>query len=317
MKFPLFLHINTMRLNSGALKSFIPLVFMTLLLPACATTSKPSSHYSPVPSTVMQETAEDKESKLASLPYTELLSRGNQHLAQSNTKLALLHFQMALQKQDDSVEAYAGLGEAMALSGDNQAAHTLLDKTLLLDSQNRQALIATGKLYRGEKNYEQAEISFNQARTIYPADPEILTELAVTYSRMSKDDKVLPLLIQVVEQKPQDASAYNNLGFNYLLQHNYADAIKTLHQALTLAPDNSRIQNNLAAAYALNNQAQKAFNLFRKTGNKATAYNDLGYLYMTMGMEDKARASFEKALELNPRHYVRAKENLSLLENEP
>ncbi len=316
MTFPLFSYINNVRLNPVALKSVVPLVFMALLLSACATTSEPL-HYSPVRSAAMQETAEDQENKMASLSYKELLGRGNQHLATGNTKLALLHFQMALKKQDDSAAAYTGLGETLALSGESQAAHNLLDKALLIDSQNRQALISTGKLYREEKNYAQAEISFNRAMKIYPADPEILTELAITYGRMGKEDKAQLLLIKVVEQKPQDASAFNNLGFNYLLRNNYAEAIKTLQTALAIEPDNSRIQNNLAAAYALNNQSKKAFNLFRKTGSDATANNDLGYLYMVMGMEDTARTFFEKALESHPRHYVRAKENLLLLDNEP
>ncbi|MEN8135411.1 MAG: tetratricopeptide repeat protein [Thermodesulfobacteriota bacterium] len=316
MTFPLFSYINKIHQNPFAFKSVIPLVFMTLLLSACATTSEPL-HFSPVRSAVMQDALENEESKLANLSYNELLVLGNQYLSTGNTKLALLHFQMALKKQDGSTAAYTGLGETLALSGDNQAAHSFFDKALLIDGKNRQVLISTGKLYREERNYEQAVISFNRAREIHSDDPEILTELAITYGRMGKEDKAHSLLIQVTELRPRDASAFNNLGFNYLLRNNYAEAVKTLQTALAIEPDSLRIQNNLAAAYALDTQAKKAFNLFRKTGSEATAYNDLGYIYMIMGQEDTARASFEKALELHPRHYVRAKENLGLLGNEP
>jgi Flp pilus assembly protein TadD len=254
--------------------------------------------------------------KLESLSHKELLLRGNQYIATGNIKLARLHFQMALKKEADSAAALAGLGETLALNGDNQAAHNFLDKALLQDNQHRQALISTGKLYRSEQDYAQAEISFTRAREIYPGDPEILTELAITHGRSGREEQAQSLLIQVVELRPQDAAAHNNLGFNYLLRTNYAEAIKTFTAALAIEPDNHRVQNNLAVAYALDTQPKKAFNMFRKTGSEATAYNDLGYIYMLMGLKDPARAYFERAMELHPRLYVRARENLNFLNNE-
>lgn len=297
------------------LRSALPLILMALLLSACATTREPL-HFDQVRSAGLQDTAKENENKMENFSYSELLTRGNHYLAGGNTKLAMLHFQMAIKKQDDSADAYAGLGETLALSGDNQAAHNLLDRALFIDNQHRQALISTGKLYRAERNYDQAAIALNRARQIYPANPEILTELAITYGRMGKEDEARSLLTKVVEIKPQDAAAYNNLGFNYLLQSNYEEAIKSFQESLTLEPDNHRVQNNLAAAYALNTQPDKAFKIFRKTGSDATAYNDLGYIYMIKGMKNPARASFEKAMELHPRHYARAKENLFLLDND-
>lgn len=316
MRVPLSISINNLRPQRVIWKVYVPLVFMLFLLSACATVSPPAAP-APITSRSLMETAEDKEDKLTNLPYEELIGRGNHHLAKGNSKLAQLHFQMALKKKNDSVAAYVGLGEVMALSGDNQSAHRLFDKALSLDVENRQALIATGNIYRRESNYAQAEFAFNRAMQIYPDDPEILTELAVTYGRMGAEDKAQPLLEQVVALKSQDASAYNNLGFNYLMQQNYVEAIKTLQQAVAIEPGSSRMQNNLAAAYAFNKQTDKAFKLFLKTGSEATASNDLGYLHMVMGMDDEAKDFFEKALELHPRHYVRAKENLLSLDSEP
>lgn len=290
------------------------LLLVSLISSGCATTTNSMQQYSPTARNMAQmEDQDDKDNSLEKLSYEELLFRGKRHLAQNNSKLASLHFQMALKRRADSAEAYAGLGESLALTGDNQTAHAFLDKALLIDNLNRQALLFTGKLYREEKNYEQAEISFARAIKIYPDDPEILTELAITYGRMDKEEQAAPLLSKVVKLKPHDASAYNNLGFNHLLRKNYPEAIETFRQALEIKPDSPRIMNNLAAAYALDSQPEKAFNLFRKIGNEATAYNDLGYIYMIMGNNDTARSSFEKALRLHPRYYIRAKENLTLL----
>jgi len=296
---------------------FPMLLLVSLISSGCATTTNSMQQHSPTARNVAKmEAKEDKEGSLEKLTYEELIYRGNRHLAQGDPKLASLHFQMALRRHADSAEAYAGLGESLALNGDNQSAHAFLDKALLIDNRNRQALLSTGKLYREERNYEQAEISFTRAIQIYPDDPETLTELAITYGRIDKEELAAPLLTKVVKLKPQDASAYNNLGFNYLLRKNYPEAIESFRQALKIEPDSHRIMNNLAAAYALDSQPQKAFNLFRKTGNEATAYNDLGYIYMIMGKDATARSSFDKAIQLNPRYYIRAKENLTLLETE-
>ncbi|MFO7605470.1 MAG: tetratricopeptide repeat protein [Desulfurivibrionaceae bacterium] len=317
MKITQFSYINP-RLTSLVTGRMAPLLLIVLMASGCAATSESVQKFSPARGSVLEEAArEDKKESLEKLSYEELLYRGNKYLSLANAKLAVLHFQMALKREPDSVEAHAGLGETLTLIGENQAAHLYLDQALRLDRQNRQALLSTGRLYREEGDYIQAEIYLKQARQIYPADPEILTELGITYGRMDQGNQAEHLLVKVVELKPRDASAYNNLGFNYILMGNYPAAIKAFRKGLELEPDSPRLLNNLAAAYALDSQHQKAFNLFRKTGTEATAYNDLGYIYMMLGQTDTAREYFKKALRLNPRHYVLARENLSLLETEP
>lgn len=297
------------------LNSLAFLLLLTLFLPACATTSQPFQ-YASASSLAGKDKQEDQESKLKSLSHEELLARGSQYLAGGNSKLAQVHFQMAVQKDGDSAAGYAGLGEVLAMDGEKQAAHQLLAKALAIDGKYRQALISTGKLYQSEKNPEQAEVYFNRALESYPTDPEILTELAMTCGYLGQEERAETLLNQVVTLRPQDPAAHNNLGFNYLLRKKYAEAIKTLQKALALRPDDPRIQDNLAAAYAMNNKSQRAFDLFNQAQGEAAAYNNLGYFYMIQGLKDPAKFALEKALLLNPRHYVRAKENLRRLEND-
>lgn len=291
------------------------LVLLTLFLPACATTSQPFK-YASAPSLAGNDKQEEQESKLKNLSHEELLARGRQYLAGGNAKLAQVHFQMAVKKNGDSAAGYAGLGESLAIDGEKQAAHQLLTKALAIDDKHRQALIATAKLYRSEQNHEQAEGYFNRARESYPADPEILTELAITYAYHGQEEQAEVLLLQVVALKQQDPAVLNNLGFNYLLQKKYAEAVQILQKALTIEPDNSRVLDNLAAAYAMLNKSQKAFDLFSQSQGEAAAYNNLGYFYMIQGLKDPAKYALEKALLLNPRHYARAKENLRRLESD-
>jgi Flp pilus assembly protein TadD len=82
---------------------------------------------------------------------------------------------------------------------------------------------------------------------------------------------------------------------------------------MALEPGNTRTNNNLGAAYALNGNEEKALQIFEKSVGKAAAYNNIGYIYMTQGEWDKAEKAFKHALDLNPRFYVRAQENLDRL----
>jgi Flp pilus assembly protein TadD len=113
--------------------------------------------------------------------------------------------------------------------------------------------------------------------------------------------------------QPDQQTGFNNLGFNYLLQGRYSEAIPFFSKALAIDPANMRTKNNLATAFLLNNEEVRALQLFENTLGKPAAYNNIGYLYMTQGSWDKAEKAFRKALELNPVFYMRAQQNLERL----
>jgi len=48
---------------------------------------------------------------------------------------------------------------------------------------------------------------------------------------------------------------------------------------------------------------------FKKCGDKASAYNNIGYLYMTEQKYKQALEAFEKAIETKPKYYAKAQEN--------
>jgi tetratricopeptide (TPR) repeat protein len=86
-----------------------------------------------------------------------------------------------------------------------------------------------------------------------------------------------------------------------------------LSRSLRIEPDNVYAQNNLAIAYALSGNEERAIQLFTSAADKAIAYNNIGYLLMETGEWNRAERAFTSALELNPRFYVRAQNNLDQL----
>ncbi|MFP3983499.1 MAG: tetratricopeptide repeat protein [Desulfurivibrionaceae bacterium] len=302
-----------MSLKSILRKPIIILIFPLsafFLLSGCSTHQQVSRQTQPI---VESETW-DREGKLSQLKYRELLKRGNYYLDQNNLELAKLHFTMAVKERPRSAPAYTGLAKTFSRNEQYENSEKAFDKALASDPLYKPALIASGRLHRDQGNYSEAIELLNRARKHYPENPEVLTELAIAYDMTGQEPKAEPLYKQVVDLNPEDAASHNNLGFNYFLQKKYQEAVDELQQALKLQPDNDRIRNNLATAYALNGNEERAYQLLVKTIGEAGAYNNIGYLYMIKGMWEKAEQTFKKALNANPVFYSRAQENLKRLQ---
>lgn len=293
------------------------LLLLLLFLSSCTSTVQPVGPKAHNLFPPEQRGAESEKEKLQNLTVDELLERGNLHLSGGNIQLANLHFVMALKKKPESPEALVGLGNVYYHQGDREKAGEAFSKAIAEDSNSSpSALLGLAKIYREQGNYDAAVEHINKSLVLKPDDAEILTELAFTYDVMGQGQEILaePLYLKVVALKPNSSSSHNNLGYNYLLQGRYAESIESLGRSLELDPTNQRARNNLATAYALNGNDKKALQVFESVLGKASGYNNIGYLYMTQGQWDKAEKAFKTALEMSPRFYVRAQQNLDRLQ---
>lgn len=258
----------------------------------------------------------DSPDRLANLSYEQLIRKGDAYLQSGNHQLASLHYQKALEKQPESMAASIGLSQTLYQTGKIDEATRMLETALESDPDNVSALLLLGVAKRQQGDLDASLARLTKAYELHPQDPEVLTELAITNDHIGQERLTYaePLYRKVTQLKPNSAAAHNNLGFNYLLQGRQQDAIKSLTKALALAPDNDRAKNNLGAAYLLDKQPDRAIKLFQGTVGLAAAYNNLGYIYMTRGDLQSAEQAFKKALQLNPAFYVRAQQNLDILE---
>ncbi len=258
------------------------------------------------------EGAEDAESaeRLRNLPAATHLERGATALRQGSLPIAKLHFSMAVAKDPELIDAYLGLGHTSFREGQLAAAKAAFAKVLEKDAEHVPALLALGTVFRHEGSYEEALTHLRRGSALQPDNPLLLTEMAQACEGLGQDAEAEAYYRQVITLTPRVAGAYNNLGFNLLLQEKYPEAVRVLEQGLSLAPDNRRLMNNLALAYALHGDARRALQLFEQSLGKAAAYNNLGYLLMVQGFFKDAELALNRALESNPVYYVRARENL-------
>jgi len=252
----------------------------------------------------------DPAQQVKNLDLETLLSRGRDYLAQGSLELAAIHYNQALQRDPQSVDVLTGLGELMWLRGKPEAAKQAYNKALAEDEDHLPALIGAGRVLRQLGDSARSEQLLVRARELAPDHPEALTELAIVYDHRGSFQQAEPLYRKVTDFAPGKSGPLNNLGFNLLLQERYAEATTTLKKALAMTPQDKHIKNNLAAAYLLAGEEIRGMELFSDSVGQAGAWNNVGYIHMTRGEWDAAERSFNRALDINPVFYSRAKQNL-------
>jgi len=175
----------------------------------------------------------------------------------------------------------------------------------------------------------------------------ILSYSVVVISRNTEWKDSITLFSRTIQTAPKSTRAYDNLGWAYHQEKDYAKAIQYYNKAIVLDSKNyfahgnlgtlygetgeyelaitslqtSVILNgayykgltNLGLAYYKVNQSTKAIKALERAIEIqplfSKAYNDLGIVYASLGEFKEASKNFEKALEITP-EYEDAKHNL-------
>ena len=175
-----------------------------------------------------------------------------------------------------------------------------------------------GENFLARNENSKALEQFLKAEEIYPEDPYLQYDLALTYDRKGLLDKAEHHLKEAIALKPDYSDAYNYLGVIYFRQGKVNQAItaynKALENLLYTKPQDAHY--HLGIAYMSLKEYQKAKahleEAIRLVPDFVAAYTILGEVYEGLGQYSKARYSYEKALKINP-EYIDAYLNLGKL----
>ena len=296
--------------------SVLILIFVTLIiaLSGCTKSVRKVSYVTDDSTALQSLSSRDETTSIQDKSAQYLVNAGAIYLANQNLKIAELHFVAAINKDPKMTDAYIGLGRVEILKGNYSNAMVSFAKARELSPDSAQALIGEAHALRSEGKLNNAIKKINAAMAIEPGDINVLKELAIIYDLMGKENLSEPLYREIIAIAPDQAEGHNNMGLNDMVRGRYQEASLSFLQALALDGDNPRIKNNLASAYLLNGDKENALKIFKGTVGDAEAYNNVGYLLMTQRNFDEAERALNKAIQLNPRHYVRAQENLDKLQ---
>ena len=151
-----------------------------------------------------------------------------------------------------------------------------------------------GDIYESQKDHDQAIRSYKRAMEIDSNNPQIMTSLAVVYLRTNHTEPAKELLTSAIQIQPDSNTAYQYLGYCYLL---------TYSQALESRSSQDKNGNELVVGASLAENLDRAVENY----NKAIQINDkdweahrglgVAYIYMFRTSGNKDTTLKEKAVE--------------------
>ena len=168
-----------------------------------------------------------------------------------------------------------------------------------------------------EGNYTTALVELTEAEKLTPDDPDVLYYLARAYFEKRKYEIAEQKYLKSLSLKPNNSTARNDLGVNYLEMKRWDDAII---QFKIVAEDifyqNQESANiNLGIAYFNKGDYPRALSVLRSVvgsnPREPRARLNLGKVYFSMDKVDLAIGEYKKAIELN-KNYANAYYNLGL-----
>lgn len=120
---------------------------------------------------------------------------------------------------------------------------------------------------------------------------------------------------KALEMSPGTPLVLNNLGYSRYLAGDWEGARHSLRRAVGANPGYELAWRNLGLVYAREGDFETAVEAVARNGDRAKAFNDIGYISMLEGRYDDAMGFFEEAMRLSPAYYVTASQNAQNLDS--
>jgi eukaryotic-like serine/threonine-protein kinase len=245
---------------------------------------------------------------------------GHIHRNTGKYDLALQEYQRALQLDPRSADAVIGLAESYDSAGRTADAEAAYRKAIALRPDSWDGYNYLGSFLDDHQRYDEAIAQFRHAIALTPDNAPLYLNLGAVYSDMGEKHypEAEQMLLKSLALEPT-YPAYTNLGYVYIQQHKYAEAVDAEEKALQLNDKDYLVWGNMAIAYKGLKDKEKEGKAWdreiilleqavRDTPRDALAQSDLGLLYAKKKLREKAISRIQSALTLSP-------DNPNVLEN--
>ncbi len=238
------------------------------------------------------------------------LQRGLAYLAQDRPELAFEHFSRAASLAPEMVEPRLQRARLLVRRGMPNEAAAGIEAVLTASPQHARAWELAGMVAFDRGLLDEAEADFTRAITLDPDLASCYAHLGAVHDYKGRPDLARDVYAAALVRFPQSGELHNNLGVAFSMLGDDASALHHFHEAVVLGASSERSWNNMGLALCRLGRFDEAFEAFRNAGGEAAAHNNLGYFFLVNGDASLAVQHLQRAVELEPRYYVRAAENL-------
>jgi tetratricopeptide (TPR) repeat protein len=192
------------------------------------------------------------------------------------------------------------------LLDDYASADHWLAQSLERDPKDVQAWYYLGRIKYNENRFEEAVTAFRKCLDIDPRNVKAKDNLGLAYQGLGRTADALDAFQTAIDWQEQsldkNAGPFLNIGI-LLLEKNQVDkAMKYLSEAAAIAPNDSRVYEQLGKAYSRQEQFEKAQAELEKavalSPESSSLHFMLGQVYRKRGMLEKAQAELDRGAAL-------------------
>lgn len=237
-------------------------------------------------------------------PRKVLLEEAEREHNLGNYQNALDIYEEIIADDPSNTVAYTKAGHTYRYWSKYSESEEMFLRAIETDPLNAVLWTELGKLYRNSNEYRKAETSFRKSLELDPAnDVTYSYGLGYLYIEMGRLDQAEEAFKKAVEINPEGEIGLYGLGDLYREKGQYEKSELAFRKTFELYP-NSEAYLGRAWLYIMQGRYQEAIedlNSFLKNiREKGEVYYALGHAYTGAGQLDKARAAFERAVEMNP-----------------
>jgi len=199
------------------------------------------------------------------------------------------------------------------LLADYADADKWLTESLTRQPKNWEGWYYLGRTKYNENRFEEAIHAFRECLKLSPENVKAEDNLGLSYAGLGQFDDAMAAYRKAIAWQAQllikNLGPYVDMGSLLVDQNRDEEAIQFLVQATQIAPQDSKVHQELGRAYEHQNQLAKAQAELEKaaalTPDDAALHFVLGKVYRRQGMIDKAKAEFDRSAALRGTHAPR------------
>jgi len=205
----------------------------------------------------------------------------------------------ALQLDDSLAEAHTSLGYAYNELWQWEKAEAELKRALELNPSYPTGHQWYSLFLLDQGRFDEALTEARRAQELDPLSLVIGQNFAQTYLARNDVNSSIELAKKLIDLDPRYSRAYLQLGFAYLKQGNYSEALAELRKSVELTSERDRWAHaTLAYGYALAGRRTEALAILKELETKYERHEalgqDLAAVYLGLGDKDNAFAWLEK-----------------------
>ncbi|MBU0688066.1 MAG: tetratricopeptide repeat protein [Gammaproteobacteria bacterium] len=146
------------------------------------------------------------------------------------------------------------------------ARKTLAETTAKDDAQHVQLVMVDAQFLREAGQHAEGLKVLMAGLKRFPDQPELLYQAALQADRLSKHKDFEELIRKLIKIEPNNAHAYNALGYGWLVRNiRIPEAMELVEKAYRLAPDDAAIIDSMGWAYYRLGQLDKSLEFLRRS----------------------------------------------------